>query len=226
MTIMQKTLEEKLLNGTGDLFGIYRLRRDDDRFCNLELLRQKKIEPKREQYALVYIGALPADTGLESIWETFNIDHPDDYFSASLSVGDIVVLRRGGDLSAHFVNSAGFTDLPDFFPSPLFKAKRHEPIKCLSCGKEQEYIDSELYCSRCSALIGLLGGGLTLDRLALNFWEGCFHCGANIIAMIDLEGDHLIVQCDNCGETHVVPFASEDIVRYIRSGIVREIGAD
>lgn len=102
------------------------------------------------------------------------------------------------------------------------KLAAHPTVNCPGCGKEREQADSELYCSRCSALITLLGCGLTLDNLAAHFWEGCFACGADIISIIDLTGDNLIIQCDNCGETHMIPFAPEDIIRYIRSGIVRE----
>lgn len=225
MAVMQKILEDQLLQGDGDLFGIYRLRRSEDRFRKLDFLRGKGGEPSRELYALAYVGELPAGAGLDSIWKIFNIDHPDDYFCASLSVGDVVVLRRDTELSAHFVDSVGFTDLPDFFPS-LPANGAHEPIKCLCCGKVQRYVDSELYCSRCNALARLLEDEFTLDSLAQNFWEGCFQCGAEIIAMIDLQEDNLVIQCDNCGETHVVPFSREDLVRYIRSGIVREMGAD
>lgn len=103
------------------------------------------------------------------------------------------------------------------------KAKAaHQTVRCLACGKEEAYTSSELYCTRCSALMALLGGGLTLDNLATRFWEGCFACGADIISVIELADDNLIIQCDNCGETHVIPFAPEDIIQYIRSGIVRE----
>lgn len=226
MTVMQKILENQLLQGDGDLFGIYRLRRSEDRFRNLDSLIKKGGEPSREQYALAYVGELPASAGLDSIWKNFNIDHPDDYFCASLSVGDVVVLRRDTELSAHFVDSVGFADLPDFLPSLPSKAAADEPCTCLCCGKELDDKNTEVYCSRCSALAGLLGGGLSLDSLTANFWEECFKCGAEIIAMSDLQEDNLIIQCDNCGETHVVPFAPEDLVRYIRSGIVREMGAD
>ena len=44
----------------------------------------------------------------------FNIDHPADYRGHSLSVSDIVVLHEDGENSAHFVDSLGFTMLPDF----------------------------------------------------------------------------------------------------------------
>ncbi|MCX4321021.1 MAG: YodL domain-containing protein, partial [Lachnospiraceae bacterium] len=42
------------------------------------------------------------------------IDHPADYKGHSLSVSDIVVLHEDGKNSAHFVDSFGFTGIPDF----------------------------------------------------------------------------------------------------------------
>ena len=51
---------------------------------------------------------------LEALYEKFNIDHPADYKGHSLSVSDIVVLHENGKNSAHFVDSVGFTMLPDF----------------------------------------------------------------------------------------------------------------
>lgn len=51
---------------------------------------------------------------LEAVYEKFNIDHPADFKGHSLSVSDIVVLHEDGENSAHFVDSFGFTGLPDF----------------------------------------------------------------------------------------------------------------
>lgn len=51
---------------------------------------------------------------LKEVYRKFNIDHPADYKGHSLSVSDIVVLHEGGENSAHFVDSVGFTGLPDF----------------------------------------------------------------------------------------------------------------
>ena len=75
---------------------------------------------KPENYNLVYVGELFELQGrtqsatLEAVYEKFNIDHPADYKGHSLSVSDIVVLHEDGKNSAHFVDSFGFTGLPDF----------------------------------------------------------------------------------------------------------------
>ena len=69
---------------------------------------------------LIYVGELSGLQGqtqgaaLEVVYEKFNIDHPADYKGHSLSVSDIVVLHENGKNSAHFVDSVGFTMLPDF----------------------------------------------------------------------------------------------------------------
>jgi hypothetical protein len=53
-------------------------------------------------------------TALNSLFEKFNIDHPADYTGRSMSVGDVVVLRCNGDITAHFVDSVGFVELSSF----------------------------------------------------------------------------------------------------------------
>ena len=51
---------------------------------------------------------------MQDIYTKFNIDHPADYKAHSLSVSDIVVLHENRENSAHFVDTFGFTGLPQF----------------------------------------------------------------------------------------------------------------
>ena len=51
---------------------------------------------------------------LESIWENFNIDHPKDFKGHSLSVSDVVVLHQSGQDTAHYVDSFGYKQVPEF----------------------------------------------------------------------------------------------------------------
>ena len=74
-----------------------------------------------ENYELVYTGQLP-DAGsqietLESLYRTFNIDHPADFTGHSLSVSDIVALRQNGVLSCHYVDRIGYREFPHFIES-------------------------------------------------------------------------------------------------------------
>ncbi len=122
--------ETQLLYGSSDKYGIYQLKdnpelRDFHFAGTAELLKRgilsddfKEIQP--ENYNLVYAGELSDIQGqsqgekLNALFEKFNIDHPADYKGHSLSVSDIVVLHENGENSAHFVDSFGFTELPDF----------------------------------------------------------------------------------------------------------------
>ena len=122
--------EAKLLYGSSDKYGIYQLKHNPEldhlRFEGTESLKRMGITKdnfdaiKPENYELIYVGNLSElqeqteGEMLEAIYEKFNIDHPEDYRGHSLSVSDIVVLHQNGKNSAHFVDSFGFTRLPDF----------------------------------------------------------------------------------------------------------------
>lgn len=89
---------------------------------------------KRENYNLIYVGELSElqrqtkGATLEAVYEKFNIDHPADYKGHSLSVSDIVVLHQDGENTAHFVDSFGFTTLPEFLKeqAPELEAVQEE----------------------------------------------------------------------------------------------------
>ena len=122
--------EAQLLYSSSDKYGIYQLKHNPEldhlRFEGTESLKRMGITKdnfdtiKPENYELIYVGELSElqeqteGETLEAIYEKFNIDHPEDYRGHSLSVSDIVVLHQNGENSAHFVDSFGFTGLPDF----------------------------------------------------------------------------------------------------------------
>ena len=122
--------EAQLLYGSSDKYGNYQLKQNPDldhlRLEGTESLKRMGITKdnfdviKPENYELIYVGELSElqeqtqGETLEAIYEQFNIAHPEDYRGHSLSVSDIVVLHQNGKNSAHFVDSFGFTRLPDF----------------------------------------------------------------------------------------------------------------
>ena len=122
--------EAQLLYGSSDKYGIYQLKHNPElnhlRFEGTESLKRMGITKdnfdviKPENYELIYVGELSElqeqtqGETLEAIYEKFNIAHPEDYRGHSLSVSDIVILHQNGENSAHFVDSFGFTGLPDF----------------------------------------------------------------------------------------------------------------
>mgnify|MGYP000211198303 CR=1 FL=1 len=52
---------------------------------------------------------------LTAFGEKFNIDHPKDFKGHSLSVSDVVVLHQNGQDAAHYVDSFGYKEVPEFF---------------------------------------------------------------------------------------------------------------
>ena len=120
--LIRQKREQAFLDSTGDTFAIYQLKRDDAttnlRFMNSEWLRSKGLEPQRDNYDLVYTGALnpserQIDT-LEQIYQVFNLERPADFTGHSLSVSDIVALKQDGVISCHYVDIVGYTELPRF----------------------------------------------------------------------------------------------------------------
>ena len=51
---------------------------------------------------------------LDNILERFNIDRPEDFRGHSLSVSDVIVINRGAEITAYYVDSFGFQELPEF----------------------------------------------------------------------------------------------------------------
>ncbi len=44
----------------------------------------------------------------------FNDNPPADYKAHSMSVSDVIITNRGGDMQAYYVDRFGFAELPDF----------------------------------------------------------------------------------------------------------------
>ena len=99
-------------------FAIYQLKDGEEtrdyRFEPLDRLRAVGLDVQRDNYELVYSAPLVDGESLEDIYRRFNIDHPADFTGHSLSVSDIVVLRNGDTETAHYCDSFGFTEVPEF----------------------------------------------------------------------------------------------------------------
>jgi hypothetical protein len=51
---------------------------------------------------------------LEQQFQIYNTGRPDDFTGHSLSMSDIVALKRDGEISYHYVDAFGFRELPNF----------------------------------------------------------------------------------------------------------------
>ena len=110
--------EMRLLYGKGDAFGIYQLKDGDGmrdyHFEPYDRLQAAGLSVEATNYNLVYTAELTPGTSLEDIFTRFNIDRPEDFKGHSLSVSDIVVLHQNGENTAHYVDSIGYRDVPEF----------------------------------------------------------------------------------------------------------------
>ena len=136
-----KTKETLLLNGKEDSYGIYQLARREEtmdlRFEPFDRLQATGHTVDRANYELVYTAPLTKDMTLGGIWQKFNIDRPADFKGHSLSVSDIVVLHQNGENTAHYVDSIGFQQVPEFLQeqaqqTPVFDKLSPEQQQALS----------------------------------------------------------------------------------------------
>ena len=116
-----------------DTFSIYQLRGGEEtrdyRFEPYERLQAAGLAVDSANYDLVYTAPLDKSTSLEDINRTFNIDHPADFRGHSLSVSDVVVLHQNGQDTAHYVDSFGYMEVPEFL--------RENPLRTAELSTEQ-----------------------------------------------------------------------------------------
>ena len=103
------------------------------RFESLDWLKSKGRAVERDNYDLVYTAPLStfasADAALDQLWYQFNNDHPADFQHPSLSVSDIIVLKRDGVVSCHYCDSFSFAQLTDFISQKPTVAELEAQVK-------------------------------------------------------------------------------------------------
>ncbi|MEE0109486.1 MAG: YodL domain-containing protein [Oscillospiraceae bacterium] len=112
--------EKQFLETPGDMVAIYQLKPDAPHGLRFERFDSLKEPPDQLHYECTYsLSAnpdIPRDQLLEQQYQTFNIDRPKDFTGQSLSVSDIVALKRNGLISYHYCDWAGYKEL-DYFKS-------------------------------------------------------------------------------------------------------------
>ena len=98
------------------------------RYEGLEWIKSIGQTVQRDNYDLVYTAPLtPGDlkgSVLDNLEYRFNNEHPADYRHPSMSVSDIVAIKRDGKVSCHYCDSFGFAEVPGFLPdNPLKNAE-------------------------------------------------------------------------------------------------------
>lgn len=112
------TLEEEMFRGNGDLYAIYHVDEDtpgkQHLFMNMAMVKEDGITIDAENYKCVYSGRLHENEKLDDLYAMFNDNPPADYKAHSMSVSDVIITNRGGDMQAYYVDRFGFAELPDF----------------------------------------------------------------------------------------------------------------
>ena len=144
-----------------DCYLVMQLHQDADpalRFAAMRYLNKQNIAPSIENYEILYRGNLPEGKRsvpqaelLEQLYQKFNFARPTDYHGHSLSVSDVIMLNQDGKISAHYVDSIGFKELPGFLdkkterPSVLMNLKEKcDAPECNPSGCKKERSGHEL----------------------------------------------------------------------------------
>ncbi len=111
-------IPQKFLNAGCDVYMVMQLRHDekilDERFASMRELHRRGKTPDPEHYEVTYYADLPAmwqdvpnNEILEELFQMFNLSRPQDFEGHSLSVSDVIALKRNGEVSVHYVDSIG-----------------------------------------------------------------------------------------------------------------------
>lgn len=126
---MPQAQEQKSLQDaqSKDTFSIYQIKASAEMrpylFHAYSYLRLTGLQVDRANYEYKYTAALDDGIEPEDIFARFNLDLPKDFKGRSLSVSDVVVMRRNGQDTAYYVDTVGFTLVPEF----LREQKEHTP---------------------------------------------------------------------------------------------------
>ena len=112
------TLEEEMFRGNGDRYAIYHVDEGtpgkQHLFMNMAMVKEDGITIDAANYKRVYSGRLHENEKLDDLYAMFNDNPPADYKAHSMSVSDVIITNRGGDMQAYYVDRFGFAELPDF----------------------------------------------------------------------------------------------------------------
>ena len=118
--------EKLFLESPGDMVAIYQLKPDAPDGLRFERFDHLKEPPDPLYYDCTYAlkadPNIPRDQLLEQQYMTFNVQRPEDFTGRSLSVSDIVALKRDGLISYHYCDWAGYKTLDSFKPQETYPA--------------------------------------------------------------------------------------------------------
>lgn len=113
----EKSSEELMFAGE-ERYALYQLNTESKdvpyEFMGMDYVKDHGMEVTAADYKCVYSGIMQDSVSLDELYSIFNQNYPADFKGHSMSVSDVVIVNRDGDIKAYYVDSFGFADLPDF----------------------------------------------------------------------------------------------------------------
>ena len=194
----EKTSEELMFAGE-ERYALYQLNTESKdvpyEFMGMDFVKDHGMEVIAADYKCVYSGILHDSVSLDELYSIFNQNHPADFKGHSMSVSDVVIVNRDGDMKAYYVDSFGFADLPDFVRQRQEALGIESPESHLDVGEKSSCIS--FYVAECSEfpVLGEFHQDLTLeqafelfDRIPGSRMNGIKSIGFNLQDSSDYEG--------------------------------------
>ncbi len=163
----EKTSEELMFAGE-ERYALYQLNTESKdvpyEFMGMDFVKDHGMEVIAADYKCVYSGILHDSVSLDELYSIFNQNHPADFKGHSMSVSDVVIVNRDGDMKAYYVDSFGFADLPDFVRQRQEMLGIESPESHLDVGEASSCIS--FYVAECSEfpVLGEFHQDLTLEQ--------------------------------------------------------------
>ena len=163
----EKSSEELMFAGE-ERYALYQLNTElkdvPYEFMGMDFVKDHGMEVTAADYKCVYSGILHDSVSLDELYSIFNQNHPADFKGHSMSVSDVVIVNRDGDMKAYYVDSFGFADLPDFVRQRQEMLGIESPESHLDMGETSSCIS--FYVAECSEfpVLGEFHQDLTLEQ--------------------------------------------------------------
>ena len=100
-------------------------------FMGMDFVKKNKLVVDKADYESVYRGEIKEGETLDTLYEKFNLYHPDDFTGHSMSVSDVIVIEKEHDKTAYYVDSFGFTKVADFLGEKKYHSAETEQVVSL-----------------------------------------------------------------------------------------------
>lgn len=108
-------------------------------FMGMDFVKKNKLVVDKNDYESVYRGEIREGETLDTLYEKFNLYHPDDFAGHSMSVSDVIVIEKEHEKTAYYVDSFGFTKVADFLEEKKYHSAETEQVVSRFRDKTKQY---------------------------------------------------------------------------------------